>query len=57
MTKHHTAWIHFSPQLVLILLTGLQKDPFLHSGERVEGREKKPLYEAYIYSTDLFLEL
>ena len=42
MTKHHTAWIHFSPQLVLILLTGLQKDPFLHSGERVEGRKKKP---------------
>ena len=35
MTKHHAAWIHFSPQLVLILLTGLQKDPLLHSGERV----------------------
>ena len=44
MTKHHTAWLHFSPQLVLILLTGLQKDPCLHSGERVEGGGKKKPY-------------
>ena len=49
MIKHHTAWIHFSLQLVLILLTGLQKDPFLHSGERVG--EKKP------YRMDLLLAL
>ena len=38
MTKHHAAWTHFSPQLVLISLTGLQKDPLLHSGERVKKK-------------------
>ena len=49
MIKHHTAWIHLSPQLVLILLTGLQKDPFLHSGERVEKKKT--------YRMDLLLAL
>ena len=45
MTKHHAAWTHFSPQLVLISLTCLQKDPLLHSGERVD--QKKNLWNGF----------
>jgi len=64
MPKHHTAWIHLSPLGLFVVLCYIRMsfkgDPHSRLEERagVKGRKKqKNLYEAYINSTDLFLEL
>ena len=55
MSKHYTAWIHFS--LLFVRLMGFQKDPIPTQGKEWEKKNDNILHEDCTDRMDLLLEL